>query len=74
MQFYLAPMEGITTYIFRNAYAHYYGEIDKIAQFCLLSVILASNERGMREYISVKIQHDVKKDARTIYLHMSRKL
>ena len=29
MQFYLAPMEGITTYIYRNAYARYFGGIDK---------------------------------------------
>lgn len=29
MKYYLAPMEGITTYIYRNAYARYYGGIDK---------------------------------------------
>lgn len=29
MQYYLAPMEGITTYIYRNAYARYFGGIDK---------------------------------------------
>lgn len=29
MKFYLAPMEGITTYIYRNAYNHYFGGIDK---------------------------------------------
>ena len=29
MQYYLAPMEGITTYIYRNAYAKYFGGIDK---------------------------------------------
>ncbi|MCR5700671.1 MAG: tRNA-dihydrouridine synthase family protein [Lachnospiraceae bacterium] len=28
MRFYLAPMEGITTYIYRNAYHKYYGNID----------------------------------------------
>lgn len=28
MRFYLAPMEGITTYIFRNAFNKYYGNID----------------------------------------------
>ena len=26
---YLAPMEGITTYVFRNALAKYYGGIDR---------------------------------------------
>lgn len=29
MQFYLAPMEGITGYIVRNAFAHYFPYIDK---------------------------------------------
>ena len=29
MQIYLAPMEGITTFIYRNAFARHYGEIDK---------------------------------------------
>ena len=29
MQIYLAPMEGITTFVYRNAFTHYYGGIDK---------------------------------------------
>ena len=29
MQIYLAPMEGITTFVYRNAFARYYGGIDK---------------------------------------------
>lgn len=29
MQIYFAPMEGITGYVFRNAYAKYYGGVDK---------------------------------------------
>lgn len=29
MRYYLAPLEGITTYIYRNAYARYFGGIDK---------------------------------------------
>lgn len=29
MKYYLAPLEGITGYIFRNAYFQYFGEIDK---------------------------------------------
>ena len=29
MQIYLAPMEGITTFVYRNAFARYYGVIDK---------------------------------------------
>ena len=29
MKFYLAPMEGLTTYIYRTAYHHYFGGIDK---------------------------------------------
>lgn len=46
MQFYLAPMEGITTYIFRNAYAHYYGEIDKYFTPFLSNKKLCSRERN----------------------------
>ena len=29
MQFYMAPMEGLTGYIFRNAYHKYFGNVDK---------------------------------------------
>ncbi len=29
MKFYLAPLEGITTYVYRNAYAKYFGDIDR---------------------------------------------
>lgn len=29
MQFYMAPMEGLTGYIYRNAYHRHYGEIDR---------------------------------------------
>lgn len=29
MNFYLAPMEGITRYTYRNAYANFYGHVDK---------------------------------------------
>lgn len=46
MKFYLAPMEGITTYIFRNAYARYYGEIDKYFTPFLSNKNLCSRERN----------------------------
>lgn len=29
MEFYLAPLEGITTYIYRNTYAKHFGQVDK---------------------------------------------
>ena len=29
MRLEMAPLEGLTTYIFRNAYAKYFGQIDK---------------------------------------------
>lgn len=29
MRFEMAPLEGVTTYIYRNAYAHYFGGVDK---------------------------------------------
>ena len=34
MLFYLAPMEGITGYIVRNAYAHYFPLPDPALFFC----------------------------------------
>lgn len=29
MKYQMAPLEGITTYVYRNAYAKYYGKIDE---------------------------------------------
>ena len=29
MKYYLAPMEGLTTFVFRNAYHHYFHPMDK---------------------------------------------
>lgn len=29
MQIYLAPLEGITTYVYRRAYEHHFGEVDR---------------------------------------------
>lgn len=29
MKFYLAPMEGITGYVYKNAYNKYFGSVDK---------------------------------------------
>ena len=29
MKIYFAPLEGVTTYIFRNAFAEIYGHVDK---------------------------------------------
>ena len=29
MNIYMAPLEGITTYVFRNAFAKYYGGVDR---------------------------------------------
>ena len=44
MNLYLAPMEGITTYIYRNAYNHYFGGIDKY-----FTPFLASKKLNRRE-------------------------
>lgn len=44
MQYYLAPMEGITTYIYRNAYAKYFGHIDKY-----FTPFIASKKMNTRE-------------------------
>lgn len=44
MRYYLAPMEGITTYIYRNAYARYFGHIDKYFTPFIASKKLNSKE------------------------------
>ena len=55
MQYYLAPMEGITTYIYRNAYAEYFGGIDKY-----FTPFLSPNADGKlspREYQDLAAEH-----------------
>ena len=42
MLFYLAPMEGITGYIVRNAYAHYFPYIDKYFTPSVVCVLLSA--------------------------------
>lgn len=44
MQYYLAPMEGITGYIYRNAYKEYFGDIDKY----FTPFIVATSSRGLK--------------------------
>lgn len=44
MEYYLAPMEGITTYIFRNAYARYFCHMDKY-----FTPFIASRKMNTRE-------------------------
>lgn len=45
MQYYLAPMEGITTYIYRSAFAKYFGGIDKYYTPFLASMHLSEKEK-----------------------------
>lgn len=44
MQIYLAPMEGITTFVYRNAFIHHYGGIDKYFTPFLSNRNLSSKE------------------------------
>lgn len=46
MKYYLAPMEGITTYNFRRAYHKYYGGIDKYFTPFIANRKLSSRERN----------------------------
>ena len=49
MDIYLAPMEGITTYVFRNAFAKYYGGVDKyFTPFLTASHLKGREERDVR--------------------------
>lgn len=52
MKKYMAPLEGITTYIFRNAYEHYYGGIDKyFAPFMAPADNCAMNPKEKRDVL-----------------------
>lgn len=53
MKFYLAPMEGITTYIYRNAYNHYFGGIDKY-----FTPFIASQKMNRRERNEILPEHN----------------
>ena len=53
MKLYLAPMEGITTYIYRNAYAHYFGGIDKY-----FTPFISSKKMNRRELNEILPEHN----------------
>lgn len=53
MKFYLAPMEGITTYIYRNAYNRYFGGIDKY-----FTPFIASKKMNRRELNEILPEHN----------------
>lgn len=53
MQYYLAPMEGITTYIYRNAYHKYFGDIDKY-----FTPFIASKKMNSREKNDILPEHN----------------
>lgn len=53
MKLYLAPMEGITTYIYRNAYHHYFGGIDKY-----FTPFIASKKLNRRELNEILPEHN----------------
>lgn len=53
MNYYLAPMEGITTYVYRNAYQHFFGEIDKY-----FTPFIASKKMNRRELREVLPEHN----------------
>lgn len=53
MNYYLAPMEGITTYIFRNTYNHYFGGIDKY-----FTPFIASRKMNRREQNEILPEHN----------------
>lgn len=53
MKYYLAPMEGITTYIYRNAYNHYFGGFDKY-----FTPFIASKKMNRRELNEILPEHN----------------
>ena len=53
MKIYLAPMEGITIYIYRNAYHHHFGGIDKY-----FTPFIASKKLNRRELNEILPEHN----------------
>jgi tRNA-dihydrouridine synthase len=53
MKYYFAPMEGITTYIFRNSYNRYFGGIDKY-----FTPFIASKKMNKRELGEILPEHN----------------
>lgn len=53
MQIYLAPMEGITTFVYRNAFAQHYGGIDKY-----FTPFLSSKNLNYKELNEVSPEHN----------------
>ena len=53
MKYYLAPMEGITTYIYRNAYQKHFGGIDKY-----FTPFIASRKMNRREINEILPEHN----------------
>lgn len=53
MKYYLAPMEGITTYIYRNAYEHYFHNIDRY-----FTPFIVNKRMGNREKQDVLPEHN----------------
>ncbi len=53
MQYYLAPMEGLTTYIFRNAYRHHFTGFDKY-----FTPFIASRKLNRRERDEILPEHN----------------
>lgn len=53
MNYYLAPMEGITTYVYRNAYSRYFGTLDKY-----FTPFIASKKMNHRELREVLPEHN----------------
>ncbi len=53
MNYYLAPMEGITTYLFRNAYHRYFGGADKY-----FTPFITSRNMNQRERNEVLPEHN----------------
>ncbi len=46
MQYYLAPMEGITTFIYRKAYFDYFGGVDRYFTPFITSTGLSAKEKA----------------------------
>ena len=61
MKFYLAPLEGITTYVYRNAYHKYFRPMDKyFTPFIVPHIDKKFNTRELKELSKEHYKNETK--------------
>ncbi len=69
IKYYMAPMEGVTGYVYRNAYAKYYGGIERY-----FTPFVANKKLGHREKNDVCPEHNAEWRSFRRYLRTAQKI